>query len=750
MTMWLGLRLVLRTGKQAAVRLALISAAVAVGVAVLLSTLAAFQAFQTTAQRPCWECTTGTAPSGWALGATTNTALWNLRTDTYRGRSIKRLDVAALGAQAPAVPGLSRLPGPGQFAVSPALAELLRTVPSDQLGDRFPGTQAAVIGRAALSGPDELVIVVGRTPQQVAALVGTVEVDAVATQPAASSTTDLYQQGFAVAAVGLIFPLLVLIATASRLAAARREERLAAIRLVGATNRQISVIASVEAAVGAVAGTLAGVVIFQLVRPALANMTITGARFFPDVLAPSLPQYAAVVAGVPLAACVAALWSLRRVRVTPLGVARKAAAPAPGLWRIVPLLAGLGLFAGPVFAGEGNDPNAVLVDAGLVLIMVGLVVAGPWLTMGAARLSARFTGSPATLLAARRLSADPKTAFRSVTGIVLAVFIGTAIAGIIPAVIAGQRAAGDGTLNQVLRVTFAQGSTPNGEPLSAQEGEQLLERLRAYGTVLPIYDKPGDVGPPTGPPGPEGPPPEHLVGCDSLTRFPALGRCQPGQQAVEVTFMRLLTSDNMLTIARELPYVDAHSPASTTTLSGLGLSGVLVAADDPVAVERARTLLAGYLARSGATETPLTFAEVAQARAILYDTVQQLALAIVALTLLVAGCSLVVAVGGGLLERRQSFTLLRLSGTPVRTLGRVVLLESAVPLLLAAVLAAVAGFGVAQPVIDQLRIKGASAALPGLGYFATVGGGLIACLLVLLTGLPLLKRMTSPDNARFE
>ncbi|GAA2797929.1 hypothetical protein [Nonomuraea dietziae] len=186
-----------------------------------------------------------------------------------------------------------------------------------------------------------------------------------------------------------------------------------------------------DAALGALLGTLAGIAVFQALRPALAGVAITGSRFFPDMVAPTALQYAAVVAGVPLAAAGAALWSLRRVRITPLGAAREVRASAPGWWRVLPLLAGLGLFAGPVFAG-GDDPNAVLLDVGLALIMVGLVVAGPWLTMLAARLAARVTSGAATLLAAQRLAADPKSAFRSVNGIVLAVFIGTAVAGIVP------------------------------------------------------------------------------------------------------------------------------------------------------------------------------------------------------------------------------------------------------------------------------------------------------------------------------
>lgn len=759
MTLRLGLRLSLRGGREAIVRLALVTAAVATGVTVLLGTLALFNAFRTTADRPCWECTTGSAPGGWALGATQGAVLWNHSRDLYAGRPIKRLDVAVLdtGTATPTVPGLSALPGAGRSYVSPALAELMDAVPHGQLADRFPGTRAGLVGTAALSGPDDLVAVVGRTPGELAAMAGTVAVDTVATTPATDETTALYEHGFGIAAIGLIFPLLVLVGTATRLAAARREARFAAIRLAGATARQINVIASVDAALGALAGALTGVVLFQALRPVLADVTITGSRFFPGVVAPTGLQYAAVVAGVPLAAAGAALWSLRRVRVTPLGAARRARSSAPGWWRAVPLLVGLGLFAGPVFA-NGRQPNAVLLDVGLALVMVGLVVAGPWLTLLAARLTARVTSGAATLLAARRLAADPKGAFRSVNGIVLAVFIGTAVAGIVPAVVSGQRAAGGGTLNEVMRASFGYGAAADGLPLPPGTAAELLAKLRARlgVTVLPIYRGTGTTAPPPGPP-PCDPGPGcrpdfllgHVVECDALTGFPALGRCTPDSRTVKADLNRLLTGDNMLSIDRVLPFVDADNPAASGS-AGLSLAAVLIRVDDPAVRERVRTLLMPYVAASGSTETPQTFGEVAQAREVLLDQVEHVALAIVALTLLVAGCGLLVAVAGGVVERRRPFTLLRLCGTPTRTLSRVVLLETAVPVVLAALVAAVAGFGVAEPVIDGLEIRNASVALPGPAYFATVGGGLLVALLVILAGLPLLRRVTAPDDAHFE
>ncbi|MEV1000477.1 FtsX-like permease family protein [Nonomuraea sp. NPDC050202] len=748
----LGLRLSLRGGREAVARLVLVVAGVATGVTVLLTTLSLFNAFQATTARPCWECTTGTAPSGWVLDATATGALWSYRKDYYAGQAIKRLDAAPLGGQAPVIPGLARMPGPGQYYASPTLAGLLDSVPRERLGDRFPGTRAGIIGQAALSGPDELAIVVGRTPREVAAMTGARQVDTVETASAAAlldDDTDLYRFGFAVAAIGLLVPLLVLVNAATRLAAARREARFAAFRLAGATSRQVSVLAAVESALGALLGALLGVALFQLVRPAVAMVRVTGSRFFPELVVPASWQYAAVLAGVPILSGCTALWSLRRVRISPLGAARKAVGRPPRAWRVIPLPAGLALFAGPVFRGGEREPDALLAGTALALIMIGLILAGPWLTMLAARLAARVTGGAATLLAAQRMAADPKAAFRSVSGLVLAVFMGTAIAGIVPAVVSGQQAVAGGTLNGVLRAPLTQ--HPGAGGLAPQAGAELLARLRAHPgvDVLPIYALPDDTDqpvrgdPPPPVPGDGPPPPRTAADCASLARFPVLGRCPAGAQAVTGYFERLVEADNPLTVDKLLPFAAPTGQAVST--DGLSLAAVLVGMDDPGTLEELRTLLA----RHGAG-APMTFAEVAQARATIFTQAENIALAMVALTLVAGGCSLVVAVGGGLMERRQPFTLLRLAGTPARTLTAVVLLESALPLVLAAAVAAAAGFGVAGPFIEELAMKGASLAMPGPVYFATVGGGLAASLLVILTAVPLLRHMTAPDNARFE
>ncbi len=99
------------------------------------------------------------------------------------------------------------------------------------------------------------------------------------------------------------------------------------------------------------------------------------------------------------------------------------------MWRVLPLLVGIPVFLYPLVHNP-DDPAPVPVFLGLVLIMLGLVLGGSWLTMRAALLLARVAPGAPSLLAARRLADNPRAAFRAVSGLVLAVFVGTLIAGV--------------------------------------------------------------------------------------------------------------------------------------------------------------------------------------------------------------------------------------------------------------------------------------------------------------------------------
>ena len=259
--------------------------------------------------------------------------------------------MAATGASSPVPPGLPHDPAAGTYYASPALAALIHDTPASQLADRYPGHLAGTIGDAGLPSPDSLVVVVGRTPAQLAQTPDTVRITSVndvmpgtfappcdgprcgrvpdpeglAYFPndagGGSSSIDLI---LAVVALAILTPVLIFIGTATRLSAASRDERFAAMRLAGATRGQVSLIAAIESTAAAVLGTAIGSGLFFLLRIPVAGIPFIGQPFFPAELTLSLPDILLVAIGVPVFAALAARMALRRVNISPLGVARRA------------------------------------------------------------------------------------------------------------------------------------------------------------------------------------------------------------------------------------------------------------------------------------------------------------------------------------------------------------------------------------------------------------------------------------------
>ncbi len=500
----LGLRLTINGGREAAVRLVLLVVAVGLGVGLLLIALSGVNAVNSQNDRYAWLMTGSSARMA-APRTGSDPLWWLLRADRFDGKLIARVDVAATGVSSPVPPGIPRLPRSGEYYASPALAALLRSVPADQLGDRYPGHQAGTIGDVALPSPNSLVIVIGHAAAELAHVPGSVEASSIATTPPSGCNGDQCVVGvginahgidlvLSVVALALLFPLLIFIGTATRLSAARREQRFAAMRLAGATPKQISLIAAVESTVAALLGVALGFGVFFVLRSPLASVPFTGTPFFTSDLSLSLPDILLVAIGVPAASAVAARLALRRVHISPLGVTRRVTSKPPKAWRVVPLLAGLAELG--FFVVHGRPPTTPgEIQAflpGFLLVIAGLVIIGPWLTMAGARIMARCTGRPGALIAARRLADDPRAGFRAVSGLVLALFITTVAVAVITTQNTTRSASLDGpAAANVLADPFLEDSRTATMPAPSAA---LLSRLRGIDGVqgvLAVYAQPG-------------------------------------------------------------------------------------------------------------------------------------------------------------------------------------------------------------------------------------------------------------------
>jgi hypothetical protein len=721
-----GLRLAVANGREALVRFVVLAAAVALGVALLLATVAGVHALHGQFARSGWQQakSTGGPPAA-------DPVMWVNRWDFFEGRPLDRIDIGRTGPAAPAVPGIPAAPYPGQYYVSPALHTLLASRPADELASRFPGREAGVIDDSALNSPDSLLIIVGRTAHEVGGIYGAHEVASVSTEapPVPVAAIDLV---LSVIGGGLMFPVLIFISTATRLAATRREQRFAAMRLVGATPRQVSTLAAVESTAAAVLGTAAGFALFPVLQAIMARYPLTGARFFLSDLAPRPLEIVLIAVGVPAAAAIAARFAMRRVRISPLGVTRRVTPRPPRAWRLIPLLAGLAELA--YFIDRKPHTSSGQTAAflpGFLLIMAGLVIAGPWITMVAARFMAGRARRLPTLLAARRLADNPQAAFRAISGVVLGLFVVSVATGVITTLVE-QRARPQTPLSDSTMTQSFNGSDGVAVP------DALLGRLRGVEGVtfaIVVYDNPDD--------GPDSP--SSVISCADLARLPQYGRCEPGAAGAQIW-------DNLVGYDPQRSGAGAATvwPASAVTaedLAALPVGGVVVGLDGTSAAhERARTAL--LLAFPDVPVSAGTATDFDGDYRTQLNQFQQLANVIMLFSLPIAACSLAVSVAAGIVERKRPFALLRLAGVPLRALRRVVALESAAPLLAVAVLAAGVGFAAAQLFLKAQMQYTMSA--PPVSYYLLTALGLAVALAIIGGTLPLLDRVSGPETARNE
>lgn len=273
-----------------------------------------------------------------------------------------------------------------------------------------------------------------------------------------------------------MFPVASLLGASARLTAARRAERLATLRLLGASAGQVTVAAVTEVAAIATGAAAIGVAVQWLLAPALAAIPLGGGVWFAGDLRPGPAVLGGIVAGVAVLATFAALGGMRPVVVGPLGVMRRQRPGSARLLRLLGVVAGLGIFwaANSVL---GTSPLAVigLVFAVGVLAMFGTVsLIGPLVVRLLGAGMARSARSPAGLLAARRLLDDPRGAFRPLAGLTLAVFVAGFIAPL--TAVASGAVQGDDT---VLRVP-----APPGAVATLEAG--VRDRLAEHGIAAEV------------------------------------------------------------------------------------------------------------------------------------------------------------------------------------------------------------------------------------------------------------------------
>ncbi|WP_144118581.1 FtsX-like permease family protein [Catellatospora sichuanensis] len=227
-------------------------------------------------------------------------------------------------------------------------------------------------------------------------------------------------------------PVLALAAQAGRIGAPARHRRLAALRLAGATPRQVTAVAAAETGAAAALGAGIGLVAFLLGQELLHQRDPNGRLWLPTDVRPSPLLLALILIGLPAASALIAAVLLRNLHNSPLGEVRSAGHAAPKPWPLLLIPCGPAAYV-VLRIADGRLPWPVLM---LLLLGGGLAAAGglvlgmAWLSDRAGRLLHRHARGPAALLAARRLTADPWSGSRTIGVLVVCALAAGATLGL--------------------------------------------------------------------------------------------------------------------------------------------------------------------------------------------------------------------------------------------------------------------------------------------------------------------------------
>jgi FtsX-like permease family protein len=347
--------------------------------------------------------------------------VWYMR-QSFGDADIQTSVVEPIG-NAPIPPGLPRVPGPGEIFASERVAAMWPAI-GTEIGRRLHGHLVGTIGHDGVAGPDDLAMWVGKPAHVRLRSYAYVQTSFGGVGGVGQALPLGALLAVVVAASAILLPIWLFVATVTRLSAATREARLAAIRLAGGTESQVRMLAGTEAGVAAAMGTGLGVPLYLAARARLADGAIGGLHLFPSDLTPPLGLTAAIIIGLPALAIAMSIVTMRHLLVSPLGVSRHVRTSHAG-WRwVLVLVAGLGVLAWgasqhAALKRFGDVWVALIVGGSLVCLGLGLVGTATWSSWVVARRLAGSVRSVAAMLGFRRLEAEPTSVSRVVGGVAL-------------------------------------------------------------------------------------------------------------------------------------------------------------------------------------------------------------------------------------------------------------------------------------------------------------------------------------------
>lgn len=751
------LKLVAAGNRWGRLRLAGMAVGIAVGVALLLTLVGAYQGFGPRSERaatgavakPNMELTEKSSLGpGRAAAAVMN--------DHYRQNQYSVLYVAGVKESGLTIPGVSTPPGPGQAVVSPRLKELIDASP-DELAGRY-GRVIGTISKAGLESPDAIVAVVGMTTSKLAA--SGMEAKIVTDFAGVDYASSAYRLIAFIGALATLIPVLLLIAIVTDLGSAQRAERFAALRLIGATPRRVASIAAGEIAVVSGAGTLLGICLYYACIPMFARIKVGSGSFYRSDLLLSPGAIAGTAALTVSLGSFVAWWRTMRADVGPLGQSREKAERPPRAVAVIPLLLGLVCLVSVVTSRAGSNLLPMLLTGGFLLTSVGLVIAGPFITRQMARIGMRRARRASTVIAFNRIARFPKVSFRTVSGMVVAIFMVTVFAIGITSV-AGLRTVNEDPNH--LPTSIVTAFTGKTDDRSIESARRELARISGVQTVavggFESADQRASVG--------ANSKATDAGQADDRQSTRQKGGKQTGARKIILPFSQARAlgiagrgksksdAENAKYVSLNIGAVLLDDPLDVKQVArgqtGDSEARVLMVRTDgkSATVERVRTeMMSSNLALSSA---PATRVDMAAGDALAPEN-QFATIAYIGITIAAAlsAVSLAVSTISSVIQRRRVFGLMRLTGMPRAALREIVSIEAIVPVIGVFFACLAMGALTAWAVVFGVSEGKRSVGWPSSGFYAVLALCLVMVACSISATVKAAFRVTRGASVRFE
>ncbi len=240
----------------------------------------------------------------------------------------------------------------------------------------------------------------------------------------------VYQSLAVIGLVLLVVPLLTLGGSVARLSARRRDDRLAGLRLLGATPAMVAALTVIESTTLAALGVLGGAVLYLPASWLIGLIPFRGEPLGANAYL-AADGIVLCALGVIVLAAVSAILSLRGVVVSPLGVRTRQNAPKLHWIRFLigALVVGVTFLAMAMLRAMEAAVIVVVLGVGFGATIAVLNLVGPLILRVQALVQARRAKTARRLLSARAMLESPKAAWRQVSGAAMTSFVAV-IAGV--------------------------------------------------------------------------------------------------------------------------------------------------------------------------------------------------------------------------------------------------------------------------------------------------------------------------------